>query len=145
MRSILSLKNWRNELASDCVSVVSGDELEGLRWRVEFKDFQSVRELKDDSLIRFMRKFDLAFEIRDLTKFHWVLNFLRSEGDFQRRHDRSSRLRSRLTTRISELIHGVWGQRTTTLDLSGAWMSSMDLWVEESCSNRSDELEAGVV
>ena len=25
MRSILSLKNWRNELASDCVSGVSGD------------------------------------------------------------------------------------------------------------------------
>ena len=36
MRSILSLKNWRNELASDCVSGVSGDELEGLRWRIEF-------------------------------------------------------------------------------------------------------------
>ena len=34
MRSILSLKNWRNELASDCVSGVSGDELEGLRWRI---------------------------------------------------------------------------------------------------------------
>ena len=30
MRSILSLKNWRNELASDCVSGVSGDELDGL-------------------------------------------------------------------------------------------------------------------
>ena len=27
MRSILSLKNWRNELASDSVSGVSGDEL----------------------------------------------------------------------------------------------------------------------
>ena len=25
MRSILSLKNWRNESASDCVSSVSGD------------------------------------------------------------------------------------------------------------------------
>ena len=31
MRSILSLKNWRNELASDCVSgaSISGDELNG--------------------------------------------------------------------------------------------------------------------
>ena len=29
MRSILSLKNWRNELASDSVSGVSGDELDG--------------------------------------------------------------------------------------------------------------------
>ena len=28
MRSILSLKNWRNELARDCVSGVSGDELD---------------------------------------------------------------------------------------------------------------------
>ena len=28
MRSILSLKNWRNELASDCVSGVSG----GMNW-----------------------------------------------------------------------------------------------------------------
>ena len=37
MRSILSLKNWRNELASDSVSGVSGDELDGLRWRIEFK------------------------------------------------------------------------------------------------------------
>ena len=35
MHSTLSLKNcWRNELASDCVSGVSGDELEGLRWRI---------------------------------------------------------------------------------------------------------------
>ena len=25
MRSILSLKNWRNELASECLSGVSGD------------------------------------------------------------------------------------------------------------------------
>ena len=42
MRSILSLKNWRNELASDCVSGVSGDELDGLQWRIEFEVFQSV-------------------------------------------------------------------------------------------------------
>ena len=40
MRSILSLKNRRNELASDCVSGVSGDELDGLRWRIEFKVYQ---------------------------------------------------------------------------------------------------------
>ena len=46
MRSILSLKNWRKELASDCVSGVSGDELEGLLWSIEFKDFQSVRGLE---------------------------------------------------------------------------------------------------
>ena len=92
MRSILSLKNWRNELASDCVSGVSGDELDGLRWRIEFKVFQSVRGLEDDSVTRLVRKLDLALEIRDLTKLHWALNFLRSKGDFQRRHDRSSRL-----------------------------------------------------
>ena len=82
MRSILSLKNWRNELASDCVSGVSGDELDGLRWRIEFKVFQSVRGLEDDSVTRFVRKLDLALEIRDLTKLHWALNFLRSKGDF---------------------------------------------------------------
>ena len=145
MRSILSLKNWRNELASDCVSGVSGDELEGLRWRIEFKVFQSVRGLEDDSVTRFVRKLDLAFEIRDRTKLHWTLNFLRSKGDFQRLHDRSSRLRSRLATRISGLIHDVWGLRTTVLDLSGAWMSSMELRVEDSCSDKSDELEAGFV
>ena len=75
MRSILSLKNWRNELASDCVSGVSGDELDGLRWRIEFKVFQSVRGLEDDSVTRFVRKLDLALEIRDLTKLHWALNF----------------------------------------------------------------------
>ena len=63
MRSILSLKNWRNESASDCVSVVSGDELKGLRWRIEFKVFQSVRGLEDDSVTKFVRKLDLAFEI----------------------------------------------------------------------------------
>ena len=145
MRSILSLKNWRNELASDCVSGVSGDELDGLRWRIEFKVFQSVRGLEDDSVTRFVRKLDLAFEIRDLTKLHLALNFLRSKGDFQRRHDRSSRLLSRLAARISGLIHGVWGLRTTIFDLSGAWMSSMELRVEESCSDRSEELEAGFV
>ena len=145
MRSILSLKNWRNELASDCVSGVSGDELDGLWWRIEFKVFQSVRGLEDDSVTRFVRKLDLALEIRDLTKLHWALNFLRSKGDFQRRHDRSSRLLSSLATRISGLIHGVWGLRTTIFDLSGAWMSSMELRVEESCSDRSEELEAGFV
>ena len=145
MRSILSLKNWRNELASDSVSGVSGDELDGLRWRIEFKVFQSVRGLEDDSVTRFVRKLDLALEIRDLTKLHWALNFLRSKGDFQRRHDRSSRLLSRLAARISGLIHGVWGLRTTIFDLSGAWMSSMELRVEESCSDRSEELEAGFV
>ena len=58
--------------------------------------FQRVRRLEDDSVTRFVRKLDLAFEIRDLTKLHWALNFLRSKGVFQRRHDRSSRLRSRL-------------------------------------------------
>ena len=76
--------NWQ-----DCVSGVSGDELDGLRWRIEFKVFQSVRGLEDDSVTRFVRKLDLALEIRDLTKLHWALNFLRSKGDFQRRHDRS--------------------------------------------------------
>ena len=109
MRSIVSLKNWRNELASYLISSVSGDELDGLRWRIEFKVFQSVRELDDDYVTRFVRKLDLALEIRDLTKLHWALNFLRSKGDFQRRHDRSSRLLSCLATRISRLMYGVWG------------------------------------
>ena len=104
-----------------------------------------MRGLEDDSVTRFVRKLDLALEIRDLTKLHWALNFLRSKGDFQRRHDRSSRLLSRLAARISGLIHGVWGLRTTIFDLSGAWMSSMELRVEESCSDRSEELEAGFV
>ena len=31
MHSILSSKNWSNELASECLPGVSGDELEGLR------------------------------------------------------------------------------------------------------------------
>ena len=66
MRSILSLKNWRNKLASDSVSGVSGDELDGLRWRIEFKVFQSVRGLEDDSVTRFVRKLDLALEIVDI-------------------------------------------------------------------------------
>ena len=57
---------------------------------------------------------------------------MRSKGDFQRRQHRSSRLRSRLAWRISGLIHGVWGLWTTVLDLIGAWMSRMDLRVEES-------------
>ena len=89
--------------------------MDALRWRIEFKVFQNVRGLEDDSVTRFVRKLDLAFEIRDLTKLHWALNFLRSKGDFQRRHDRSSRLLSR----ISGLIHGVWGLRTIIFDLSG--------------------------
>ena len=36
----------------------------------------------------------MAFEIMNLTKLHGVLNFSRSKGDFQRRSDWSSRLRS---------------------------------------------------
>ena len=43
MRLILSFKNWRNELASECLSGVSGDESEGLRVSIEFKVSQSVR------------------------------------------------------------------------------------------------------
>ena len=45
MRSIMSLKNWRNKLVSDCLSGVSyaGDELEGLQWSIEFKVSQSVQ------------------------------------------------------------------------------------------------------
>ena len=74
MCSILSLKNWRNELACDCVLGVSEDELDRLRWRIEFKVFQSMRELEDDSVTRIVRKLDLAFEIRDLTTLHWALN-----------------------------------------------------------------------
>ena len=31
----------------------------GLRWRIEFKVFQSVRGLEDDSVTRFVRKLDL--------------------------------------------------------------------------------------
>ena len=61
MRSILSLKNWRNEFASDCVSGVSGDELEGLRWRIEFRVFQSVRGLEDDSVTRFDNELGLVW------------------------------------------------------------------------------------
>ena len=99
---------------------------QGMNWKgcggeLEFKVFQSVRGLEDDSVTRLVRNLDLAFEIRDLTKLHWALNFLRSKGDFQRRHGRSSRLLYRLATRISGLIHGVWGLRTTVFDLSGAW------------------------
>ena len=68
-------------------------------------------------MTRFVRKLDLALEIRDLTKLHWALNFLRSKGDFQRRHDRLSRLLSHSATRISGLIHGVWGLRTTIQEI----------------------------
>ena len=68
IRSILSLKNWRNELASDCVLGESGNEMERLRWRIEFRVFRSVRGLKDDLVTHFVRKLNLAFEIRDLTK-----------------------------------------------------------------------------
>ena len=50
MRSKLSFKNWRNELASECLSGVSGDEFEGLRVSIEFKVSQSVRGLEDDSV-----------------------------------------------------------------------------------------------
>ena len=74
------------------MSDVSGVELEGLRWRIEFEVFQSVRGLEDDSVTRFVRNLDLAFEIRDLRKLHWALNFLRSKENFQLSHDRSSRL-----------------------------------------------------
>ena len=37
MRSIMSLKNWRNKLASDCQVCHAGDELEGLQWSIEIK------------------------------------------------------------------------------------------------------------
>ena len=92
------------------------------------------------SVTRFVRKLDLAFEIGDLTKLHWALNFLRSTGDFQRRHARSSRLLFRLATRISGLIHGVWGPRTTIFDLSGAWkkatFSKQRMMIRHKCAVR---------
>ena len=87
--------------------------------------------LADDSVTRLDKTEDLTLEMRDLAELHWARNFMRSKGDFQRRQHRSSRLRSRLAWRISGLIHGVWGLWTTVLDLIGAWMSRMDLRVEE--------------
>ena len=87
--------------------------------------------LADDSVTRLDKNEDLALEMRDLTELHWARNFMWSKGDFQRRQHRSSRLRSRLAWRISGLIHGVWGLWTTVLVLIGAWMSRMDLRVEE--------------
>ena len=57
--------------------------------------FQSVRGLADDSVTRLDKNKDLALEMRDLTELHWVRNFMRSKGDFQRCQHRSSRLRSR--------------------------------------------------
>ena len=131
MRSILSLKKSRNVLARDDASGDSGSEFEGFRWRIVLRVFQSVRGLADDSVTRLDKNEDLALEMRDLTELHWARNFMRSNGDFQRRQHRSSRLRSRLAWRISGLIHGVWGLWTTVLDLIGAWMSRMDLRVEE--------------
>ena len=44
MRSILSSKNWRNELACECLPGVSGDELEGLRGVLNSK-FPKVCEI----------------------------------------------------------------------------------------------------
>ena len=38
------------------------------------------------------------------------------------------------------MVYG--GLRTTIFDLSGAWMSSMKLRVEESCSDRSEDNES---
>ena len=32
-------------------------------------------------MTRFVRKLDLALEMKDLTKLNWALNFLRSKGD----------------------------------------------------------------
>ena len=66
------------------MSGVSGDELDGLRWRIEFKVFQSVRGLEDDSVTRFVRKLDLALEIRDLTNYKIALGseFLAVKGRF---------------------------------------------------------------
>ena len=43
--------HWKlEEFASECLSGVSGDELEGLRWSIEIKVSQSVRGLGDDSV-----------------------------------------------------------------------------------------------
>ena len=54
----------------------------GCGGELNFKVFQSVRGLEDDSVTRFVRNSDLALEIRDLTKLQWALNFLRSKGRF---------------------------------------------------------------
>ena len=126
MRSVLSLNKSRNVLARLEVSLKDFDE-ELCLGRV----FQSVRGLADDSVTRLDTNEDLALEMRDPTELHWALNFRRSKGDFQQRQHCSSRLRSCLAWRILGLIHGVWGLWTTVLDLIGAWMSRMDLRVEE--------------
>ena len=58
--------------------------------------FYSVRGLADDSVTRLDKNEGLALEMRDLTELHRARNFMQLKGDFQRRHHRSSRLRSRL-------------------------------------------------
>ena len=85
----------------------------------------------NDSVTRLDKNEDLALEMRDLTELRLARNFMQSKGDFQRRQHHSNRLRSCLAWRISGLIHGVWGLWTTVLVLIGAWMSRMDLGVEE--------------
>ena len=96
-----------------------------------FRVFQSVRGFADDSVTRLDKNDDLALEMRDLTELPWARNFMRSMGDFQQRQHSSSRLRSRLAWRISGLIHGAWGLWPSVLVLIRAWMSRMDLRVDE--------------
>ena len=98
---IIEGMNWQTILQYS-VSGVSEDEMEWLRWRIEWKVFQSVRGLK----VIFVRNLDLVFEISDLTKLKLNMNFLRLKGDF---HDHSSWFHSCFAAHTSGLIHGVWG------------------------------------
>ena len=99
--------------------------------------FQNVRELADDYVTRLDKNKGSAFEMRDLTKLQWAGKFRRSKGDFQRSKNRSSLLRLRLVSIISELTHCVWGLWTTVLYLIGTWMLRMDSMIEESNSAKS--------
>ena len=50
-------------------------------------------------------KKDLALEMRDLTDLHSAWNFARSKEEFQRRQQRSNRLRYSMAQQIKGLFH----------------------------------------
>ena len=50
--------------------------------KMNWKDCSRKLNTRGGSVTKIVRKLDLAFEIRDLTKLQWALNFLRSKRDY---------------------------------------------------------------
>ena len=137
MRSILSLKKSRNVLARDGASGDSGSEFEGFRWRIVLRVFQSVRGIVGWFGYKIGQKWGFGFGNEGSD---WVALSSEIHAVKGRLPATPTSLKSTtFTLGLENFGINPWcvGSLDNSLDLIGAWMSRMDLRVEESWSARS--------